>query len=407
MILTFRFPRLILAAVSVAAVVCSSCSGGETDHDGDASGIAAPTARDSATVVLTPASEQAAGIHVEPAELASVEPGPSPAGGLQVPGEVQRDPARVAVISPRAGGRVEEMPAVEGQKVAEGATVATLSSPDYLTAQGDLVQAARRARSVKGTPDEEAAASLVTAARQRLLLLGASEARVRAILEGDAPELLLPVTAPFAGTILERAAEPGVAVDPGTPLYRIADLSVMQVLAHVPESSLPLVHPGQAATVVLPSWNRTLHGKVLLILDGLDPDTRTARVVVGVPNADGTLRSGMFTTVRIDPRYRVPPAAADSAVGKRGKTGPESGAVSLPSAAVLTDGPIRFVFVQVAPHTFQRRVVRVAEAPAGAAVTDRVVILAGLAPGEAVVVRGAFVLRSEAGKLGFADDDEG
>ncbi len=76
-------------------------------------------------VELSEEAAKAAGIRVEPVRPASS----TGTEGLDLPGEVQFDPRRVALISPRLRGRVEELLVVEGEQVSAGQVVARLSSP--------------------------------------------------------------------------------------------------------------------------------------------------------------------------------------------------------------------------------------------------------------------------------------
>jgi membrane fusion protein, heavy metal efflux system len=133
------------------------------------------------------------------------------------------------------------------------------------------------------------------------------------------------------------------------------------------------------------------HGEVVRIREEIDPETRTGRAVVRVANQGRALKAGMFATVRLI-TAKVAPAAPVAAI-------------TVPSAAVLSDGDTRFVFIEVAPRTFEKRVVRLAEPLPGTAPSDRVVVASGLAPGERLVVQGAFVLRSEFAKAGLKDVD--
>jgi multidrug efflux pump subunit AcrA (membrane-fusion protein) len=303
---------------------------------------------------------------------------------------VEFDPSRVAVVSPRAAGRLERMSAVPGERVESGEPVAWVNSPPYVAAQSDLVQAARRALLLEGTPDEEGARALLNAARQRLLLLGGTEAEIARLLEGSDPAVLLPVRASFAGTILEALTVPGIAVEAGTPIYRIADLSEVHVMAQVPERALPEVRPGMPAEVTVLAYSgRRFAGRVTRILEELEPQTRTGRVVVRVANPGHALKAGMFATVRI---------SGENTTGS-------APVLLVPAQAVLTEGGQRFVFVEVAPRTFQKRVVQVASLPAGSAPSEKVAIASGLSAGEGVVVHGAIVLRSELARGSLVDPD--
>lgn len=272
-------PRFLIVAALLLLAACSPGGAGEENAPPEEETAEAAVAP--GRVVLSPTALEAAGIRVEPVGAAERRAAP---GALEVPGVVDFDASRIAVVSPRAAGRLERMTAVPGERVGSGAAVAYLSSPDYLTAQADLVQAARRVQLLSGTADESGARALLRAAQQRLLLLGATEAEIGRLTEGAEPSLLLPVRAPFAGTILESLAQPGVAVDPGTPIFRIADLGVLHVIAQVPEGSLSSIRSGMRAEVAVQAYpGRTFGGEVARVLEQLDPETRTARVLVRVP----------------------------------------------------------------------------------------------------------------------------
>lgn len=378
-------------ALVLSGAACSDGPGGET---GAAVGAEAPEEHadehgdeheeegEPGRVVLTEAGHRTAGIEV--VEAREEAPG-AVAVGTEVPGHVDFDPARVALVSPRAPGRIERLTAVEGDRVGAGQPVAYVLSPAFLTAQNDFVQAARRAELLAGTGDEEGARALAAAARRRLQLLGAPPAAIERLEEGGEPLDLLPIVAPFAGNVVEMLTLPGAAVEAGSPIYKLADLSAVDVVADVPESALSRLRRGQSASIRLSAYpGREYTGRVERIRQALDPETRTAKAVIRVPNADGTLRPGMFASVTLE---GIGPATA-AAPGAR--------AITVPASAVVTEGAERYVFVEVAPLTYERRPVEVA-----AAAGDRVRILGGLAAGERVVARGAFTLKSELGKAAF------
>lgn len=390
-------PRLLAAAFLVllaALPACSSGSGEEGDPDAAHAeaaegGEAAEGAGEGGQPGRVTLSEAAfATARIETGPVASEAASAVGAGGLQAPGQVDFDPARVAVVSPRTAGRIERLTAVPGDRVGGGETVALVSSREYLTAQSDLAQAARRAQVLAGTEDEPGARALVEAARRRLRLLGAGPAAIARLERGGEPSPLLEVPAPFAGSILETLAPAGSAVEAGTPVFRIADLSTVLVAADVPERALGSLRTGQGATVRLAAFpDRRFSGRVERIGDVVDPQTRTVKAMVRVPNPGRTLRPGMFATVGLD----VPGMEA----------APAGGVLTVPSSAVVTDGDTRYVFVEVGPRTYERRAVEVAAGGAG----GRLVVTSGLAGGERVVTRGAFTLKSELGKAEFGEDE--
>lgn len=402
-----RAPRLatILASAATVAFVAAACSSGEEASRGDSGqehGAASPDVpteaaepekeerQPSGRVILTSAAAGTANILVEVVRLdASTAAG----GGIEIPGQVDLDPARVALVSPRTAGRIERILAVTGQRVEAGQTVALLYSPAFVTAQNDLLQATRRREVLEGTADSAGARALLAAARRRLELLGVTDALIRRIeTEGDA-QSLLPVVAPFSGSILEAHALAGAAVEAGTPLFKIADLSVVNIAAAVPERAAFAVRAGQSAVIrVAGAPDRSFAGRVTRVADQINTTTRTLDAFLEVPNTGRVLKPGMSATVLL--RTRAQGATR---------------ALTVPASAVITEGAERFVFVEVAPRTYERREVEFGDVaargmgpPTG---TGRVVVVSGLLPGDRVVVRGAFTLKSELAKAAFADDD--
>lgn len=396
-------------------------AGGEKAGEGEHGGGSAEGehAEGEATrVTLTEAAFATARIAVAPVAAISAATG---GVGLEVPGQVELDPRRVALVSSRIAGRIERLAAVEGDRVGAGQPVAYLYSPEFLVAQADLGQAARRARLLAGTEDERGARALVDAARRRLRLMGASEADIGRAAAGGEPAATLALRAPIGGSVMEAHLLPGAAVEPGAPIFTVADLSVIDVVAEVPERSLPLVRTGQRASVGIAAFPAMrFDGEVERLRDALNPETRTVRAVIHVPNGSRRLRPGMFATVQLDVATRdalavtatlAPGGATVGAAGARATGGTASRAagtvLTIPESAIVTDGERRFVFVEVGPRAYERREVRVASlAPPGSSTprAPAVVVQDGLRAGERVVVSGAFTLKSELAKASLGDD---
>ncbi len=342
-------------------------------------------------VSLSEAAYNAAGIEVEAARAET------PEQTLEAPGQIEFDPRRVALVTTRAAGRIEQLAAVEGDHVRAGQPLARLSSPAFHTAQTDFLLAVRRAAQLQGTADEAGAVAVLRATRRRLVLLGVAQDEIGGLESGGEPMDYLTLAAPFDGSIVEAHTLPGAAVEAGATLFRVADLSVVDVVAQVPERALPLVRVGQAASVAIGAYpDLRFAGHVERLHDELDPTTRTLGAVIHVPNRSRRLRPGMFATVRFGIR------------GTPGEPGAMSLVVTIPDAALVTDGDARYVFVEVSPRTFERRAVEVASLvpPGSAAATGgRVMVRRGVASGERVAVRGAFTLKSELSKAALAEDE--
>jgi RND family efflux transporter MFP subunit len=341
-------------------------------------------------VTLSASALETAGIRIE----SVIAGGSGQSAELVVPGQVQFDPRRVALVSPRVEGRIERLDVVVGDRVRAGQTVAELYSAEFATAQADALQAERRARLLSGTTDSSGANALANAARRRLRLLGLSDDGAGRVLETGTPLDFLPLASPIKGTITKSHTLPGAAVEAGAPVFEVSDLDVMDVAAEVPEASLPLVRIGQRAAVGIAAYpTMSFQGEVERMSGELNPETRTVQAVVHVPNRGGHLRAGMFATVRLSVDRRTDPATPDSVV-------------TVPASAIVTEGERHFAFVQVQPGTFERREVEVASlTPAGsmAPVQGRVAVRRGLRPGERVVTAGAFTLKSELAKASLGE----
>lgn len=417
-----RHARSLLQTIPMVLLIALACSkGAATPAASDSAGAAKSSAKngtpgvsakgDSNRVSLSAASYATAGIVIDTVRRTSVA---APSGGLEVPAQIQFDPARVALISPRTAGRIERLTVVVGDRVSAGQAVGYLSSPDFLTAQADYLQARRRASLLAGTADAEGTAALARAARQRLEFLGVPASAIARLDAGGEPAVLLPIVAPISGSIIQGTALAGAAVLPGTPIFQIANVSIVNAIAQVPERALSVVHEGQGAAVSVAAFP-AIHftGRVTRLQSELDSATRTVKAVVRVPNDGRQLRPGMFATVRLN----VPAgssvassvaSSASSSAGVGSGISSAGGLITIPEQAVIVQGEERYVFVQVAPRTFERRAVTVVPlAPAGSAVEPggRVVVQSGLAAGDLVVVSGAFTLQSELGKSQLGGDE--
>lgn len=187
----------------------------------------------------------------------------------------------------------------------------------------------------------------------------------------EQPINLVRLLAPANGVVMARIARPGHWASPGETLLKIADLSVVQIEGELPESLIPRVvsRSSDKVRIRLSADPAFLgNGAVKFISPVLDEIKRTAHVLIETPNVNGVLRDGMF---------------ADLAVVLR----EEKTAVVVPSSAVMQDGPVHFVFVKQKEDVYQKQDI----AP-GLSDDQFVEVLAGLAPGDVVVSRGAYSL---------------
>lgn len=196
------------------------------------------------------------------------------------------------------------------------------------------------------------------------------------------PELLgrpLDLKAPIDGVITERKSTTGELIGKETEVYTISDPTDLWVLAEIKERDIAVVHVGQDAMfTVLAYPGETFHGKVVLLGNRVESNSRTLEVRVEVGNADGRLKPGMFADVEI----------ATTALRD---------VLTISDQALQTLEDEQIVFVALGETKFEKRVIKT-----GLEQHGRVQVLEGLKEGERVVTEGSFILKSELlkGELG-------
>jgi RND family efflux transporter MFP subunit len=315
---------------------------------------------------------------------------------VQLPGTVTADAYREVKVVSLVGGIVTKVHVDLGATVKHGAPLATLFSPELAEAQTKYLsmramlaadhqklqrtQELLAVRAVSRQELEEITAlhasheTEVAAARQRLLLLGLGQAQVEALTHPRQIVSDVTVPAPRAGVITGRSVNLGQVVSIGQELFVVTDLSQVWIIGDLYEQDFQTVHVGSKATLTMPAYPAlTLRGRVTYIDPRVDPQTRTAKVRVEVPNAEGRLRLGMYATMAFT-------------------TPGEDRTVVIPRSAVQMIGARQVVFVP-APGDEGKFLVRTVQL--GPLRGDRVAIRSGVQPGEAVVTEGSFFLRAE------------
>jgi RND family efflux transporter MFP subunit len=204
--------------------------------------------------------------------------------------------------------------------------------------------------------------------------LGLSRAHVEVLTRPNQIVSDVTVPAPITGVITSRTANLGQVVSIAQELFVVTDLSQVWVIGDLYEQDFQTVHVGsEAALSTLAYPTLTLRGRVTYIDPRVDPQTRTAKVRVEVPNAAGRLRLGMYVTL-----------AFTTPGGER--------TVVIPRAAVQIIGERQIVFVPAADEEgrFLARPVQ-----GGPLSGDLITIRSGVQPGEVVVTEGSFFLRAE------------
>ncbi len=165
----------------------------------------------------------------------------------------------------------------------------------------DLEQATTDAQNTAN--DVRAAEAAVEAARQRLIIFGKTADEITRIMATRQLDRIAKIFSPIAGTVVARKAGPGQYVRPDSPdpIFTLADLSTMWMLADVYESDVAGVRLNQAVQVsVIAFPNQRFHARVSYIAPSVDPVTRRVPVRCVISNPDGRLKPEMFASFRIE-----------------------------------------------------------------------------------------------------------
>jgi membrane fusion protein, heavy metal efflux system len=314
-------------------------------------------------------------------------------GTLEVAARVEVDETRIARVGAPVMGRITQLDVREGQQVTRGQVLAVLNSTGLSDAQLGLLKAMSQQqlaqRSVERAEQLLSAGVIgsaelrrreaelmqatadVAASRDQLRILGISQEALENLERTRTINSLLRITATRDGTVMTRNVAVGQVIQPADTLVEIADLTQLWLVADVPEQNAGTLAAGQmvqAEASALPGV--VIRGKLAFVSAIVNPETRTIRVRMDLPNSQQRYKPAMLATMTI----------ADRTQRKQ----------VIPVTAVVRDGDKDHVFVQSAPEVFTLRPVTLGDDFGG-----RRVLLDGLRAGEKIVVDGAFHLNNE------------
>lgn len=312
--------------------------------------VFAGEAEDGNVVKISPGKIQRTGVRSEPVERRVVS------RPIRVPGTIQPDTRRIAVVATRSDAFVDHV---------ENVTV------------GDLVRKDQPLVEVYSPEINAAAAQLIAnpgfdGSRRRLQNLNVPAAVIAEMERTRTVPMAIKWSAPRAGVVLERGAIEGMKAPAGMVLFKIADISQMWLMADVPEHDLDSVKVGQRVNIRVRSLpGRTFTGKVGVIYPQLNKETRTAQVRIELPNPDGILLADMYAEVEI-------------------ATGAGKPVVAVPDDALIDTGAKQVVLVDKGEGRFEPRAVEV-----GVRGNGYVEIREGVEAGEQVVTSANFLIDAE------------
>ena len=369
-------------ALFLTAILLAGCGkdkpAGTANEAAKADTVAAEPQTKKDGLKLSDQEIQTAGIKIEPLQEQEVNE------QIVVTASIEANQDKLARIAPRVAGKVIKVMANLGDKVKAGQPMALIDSIEVGEAQSSYAQAisdqalakasfdrAERLYADQIIPQKDYLRARADFDKTKAVLRAASDKRQALGIAGQGGTSIFSVSAPFAGTVIEKAAVLGDLAQSDKPLFSVADLSNVWIETNLYEKDLGKVKVGAQAWIATASYpGETFKGKVTYISSFMDKDTHTAKARVEVPNADGRLKLEMFATAAI----------ATSAFAKT---------LLLPEDAVVLIQGQPTVFVQEA-EGFEPRAVELGEK-----LHAQVILKSGISSGEKIVTSGAYALKAK------------
>jgi membrane fusion protein, copper/silver efflux system len=298
---------------------------------------------------------------------------------INAPGVVAFDETKLSVVAMRFDGFINKvMPVTTGTHVHKGEPLMSVFGQELLNAGVQLI--VEEVTGWKGPERDEATAppaprdprARVVGARRRLENLQVPPEVIEEIKKSRRVPDAVIWTAPQDGIITDRNAVDGQAFKSGQVLFRLADHSVVWVMADIAEGDVGAVRPGQPVTVRTKAYpGRVFKGTVGVVYPHLMKETRTARVRIELPNPDLALLPDMYTDVEI-------------AIGSN------QAVVAVPVSSVIDSGSRQVVIVDLGNGRFEPRDVKL-----GRRGPEFVEVTEGIKDGDSVVVDGNFLIDAE------------
>lgn len=281
-------------------------------------------------------------------------------------GKIAINEQKLAVITANYSGRIEKLFIdFTGQTVNKGQKLATIYSPELVTAQKELIEAAKF---------KEVNPALYNASKEKLRLWKITESQINQIENSGIVQTEFDVYADQSGIVIRRDISKGDFVNKGSVLFEIADLSNVWVLLDAYESDLAFIKVGQKITLTVASLPGKEFTTNISFIDPLiNPQTRTAAVRAELNNPQQLLKPEMFVKGKIK---------ANLSLSEK--------SLVIPKTALLWTGKRSIVYIKVPNSEFPSFEMR--EITIGSSLGDYYIVENGLSDGEEIVTNGVFAI---------------
>ena len=317
--------------------------------------------------------EMAIHLTKEAAQLANVQisvvSSQNPEKELRLYGKVQADERLLQNQVAHISGRVEKLLVnFTGEPVRKGQKLAAIYSPELVTAQQELFEAAKAKQS---QPE------IYEAAKEKLRQWKLSDAQISTIENSHNIQSNIDIEATTSGIVTARRINMGDYVSAGTVLYEVSDLSRVWVLFDAYESDLPFLKQGDKIIFTIQALpGNSFDGTIRFIDPVIDPVNRVAKVRVEISNPGAKLKPEMFATGIV-----------------KSNLAEYKGKLVIPASAVLWTGKRSIVYVK---RPGDEPIFQLREVELGPKLGESFVILDGLTDGEEIATQGAFSIDAAA-----------
>jgi RND family efflux transporter MFP subunit len=345
---------------------------------------AAPTVTVPAGVDLDKTEAAAIGLKTAIAEMRPI------ARTVKLTGAVQIPPDSREFVGSQIEGKIATTYVNVGDSLRPGQVLATVQSSEFETLQTEFLRAAAELPVLEAAADRQrrlleigavaqkdvqnavaqydSKKSELAGLEERLQILGLPAPQVATLRRTKELVRALPVSARLGGVVVNRQAVAGSPVNTTDPIFEIDNLTTVWVEGDVFEAQLPELRTGFKSAVTVPAYpDQVFAGTVQSIIPSVDPEKRTARLRVVLPNPGGRLKPGMFATLSV-------------------AVGTEPSGLAVPIDALIEQGTSIFVFVKNGEQFVKQDVVVSARDRTYAQISS------GLVPGDVVVTDGKMQL---------------
>lgn len=295
---------------------------------------------------------------------------------IRAAGTIQVDEGKQHIVAAKFEGWVDRLRVnTTGQPVRKGEPLMDVYSPDLVSAQREFVIAWQGQKSLHNADSTSLSSvrQLSEAALQRLRYWDISERDIEQLKTTGETRRTLELNSPASGIVLDKPAVAGMRFAAGDPLFKIADLSSVWLIAEVFEQDIRMLRVGQRVDVAVDAYpGDSFKGQISFIYPTLNPETRTAKVRIEMNNARGLLKPSMFANVDLK------------------GWGGASPVIVVPNSAILDSGKRQVVLLQRGEGLFEPREIKL-----GMRADQYTEIRSGLSGGETVVVSANFLIDAE------------